>query len=192
MPLCLMCNIVVSLIHGLFAVCSGIVLICLLSFPCCRGEAVHSSSTQLPLSLCLIASCCWLFLSTFLLPLPFLCLSLHAILPSPRFLPPPWFLVSYIFYNLILTRCQVPYTQLLTTLATVQTLVLTSLRSFFLLLSTLFARQISLYSWSVTHVVCVVSVRIELPFPGQESGTFPFCFLEIFLSIIKHSTCLRR
>ena len=91
-----------------------------------------------------------------------------------RFLPPPWFLVSYIFYNLILTRCQVRYTQLLTSLATVQTLVLTSLRSFFLLLSTLFARA-NLVIQLICHTCslrCFCSDRATVSKPGIQDLPF--------------------
>ena len=100
--------------------------------------------------------------------------SSHLCCGLPRFLPPPWVLVSYIFYNLILTRCQVRYTQLSTILATVQSLVLTSLRSSFLLLSTLFARA-NLFIQLICHTCslrCFCSDRATVSKPRIQDLPF--------------------
>ena len=91
-----------------------------------------------------IDPCCWPFLSTFLPPLPFSDLSSHNTHLScglPRFLQPSFFFVSDIFGGLssfIPTMFPTHIVRLLTMLPTMQTLVPTSSRRYFLLrLSTL-------------------------------------------------------
>ncbi len=180
--------------HGSFCYgscsCSG--------FPFCRAEA---GLVVTPL-FGYFWNCfpfCWPSLSTFLPPLPSSDLSSH----NPRFLPPSCFFVSDIFGDLssfILITCPAHLIRLLTICQLYKLqyqLLLAGLSFSFSPLS--LHQLLSLSSCYRILVVYVAAVRREVTSPshmcqlaqhGSPGMTFPFSFLEIFLSNITISTFL--